>query len=234
VSLLGMIYIGKKFIKSRHISSENLAIFLFTALSLLIFFSPIPSLLGIVNVRVLSAPLILGYSYFAVLFLRTLFKKITKRESLGIILTGCAVFLIVIFSLLSLYAQEKKRLEFDPKNLVFFVNKETLDIYSRAQLVSNPQDIFLVYWPFNSSFPALTGRRVYDGHPLLTINEEEKARQLFNFFDGKMSPVEAHHFLKANGITKVIGYGGNMYLRENPDLSVEYDNTYLTLYKVIN
>ena len=145
----------------------------------------------------------------------------------------CIFILTLAVMMFPLGVQIQKANEVDTHNLVYYIPQKAMDLYTHvAKESKETDDVFLVYWPFNNSFPAYTGRREYQGHPLLTTDSESKEKKLFEFFDGKMSETQAISFLKNNTITDIIGYSGNSVLQRASYLTKVEDNGYLSWYRV--
>jgi len=198
-----------------------LLMLVFTILTVFLFFSPIPKMINIVNVRFLPA---VTSIFFAALATEAIDKLPKKRLILGLI------FVLLLFPLPS---QIKKRITFDANNAYFFLPQSVMVAFDNAEKISNPHDTFLVIWPFNVTFPGITGRRVYEGHHLLTIDAARKDELEWKFFDGQMSNAQMHDFLAKERIDFIISYSWTGKLEELKELQKVYDNGYLTLYKII-
>lgn len=228
--ILAVLYVGfyvfglKNIIRAKKEVPEDFPFVVYFILSLGLFFSFIPGWIKVNPIRFLPGCLPLFWAYFSV--------RLFDRWKWGKKITIPVIALILAVMIPPLIVQIRKANEVDTSNLVYFIPAQGMDLYQKIKDKSSPTDVFLVYWPFNSSFPAYTGRRVFQGHPLLTIDNEYKEKKLFEFFDGKMSEEQAKLFLHDNGITQVVGYSGNRVLQNAPYLIKREDNGYLTWYEV--
>lgn len=214
----------KRVIREKRKVPQDFPIFVFLVISTGIFFSPLPEWANISPIRFLPTVLPLFWAYFSIrLFLYLKIKRI---------ISVCIFIFILAVMIAPLAVQIKKANEFDTQNLLYYIPVRAMDLYTHVDEISSERDVFLVYWPFNDSFPAFTGRTVYQGHPLLTTDSAEKERKLFEFFDGKLSDTEAFNFLHTNRITQVIGYSGNPTLKSAVYLTLVEDNGYLSWYRV--
>jgi len=214
-----------RIIKEKRNVPHDFPIFIFLLISTALFFSPLPEWGKISPVRFLPATLPLFWAYFSVRLFSSL--KIKK------IILMCIFILTLAVMMFPLGVQIQKANEVDTHNLVYYIPQKAMDLYTHvAKESKETDDVFLVYWPFNNSFPAYTGRREYQGHPLLTTDSESKEKKLFEFFDGKMSETQAISFLKNNTITDIIGYSGNSVLQRASYLTKVEDNGYLSWYRV--
>lgn len=213
----------------RKITFARLVALIFSLVSVFLFFSPIPGMVKIINVRFLPAATTLFFACFAAEAIFALSQRFKKRSSL-IIYT--IVGLVVLIVLPAYISQSKTRLTVDITNAFYYVPIKTIEAYKKAEKVSTPSDTFLVTWPFNSSFPGMTGRRVFHGHNLLTIDYEKKDGQAIEFFAGRMKKEEQRNFLLQNKINYVLAYSWEGEVKSSANLIPVFDNSWLALYRV--
>ena len=96
--------------------------------------------------------------------------------------------------------------DFSPTNAYHYLARGDYDLLVKAAKTSTPDDTFLVIWPYNAIFPALSGRRSFNGHTLLTINPVQKDAEAVQFFDRKTTDEEAKAFIMKNHISRIIVY----------------------------
>ena len=144
---------------------EKFVIFTFTLLSLTFLMSPIPQMLRLTNIRFMSALAILCVCLIAADGLMHI-----KSRILFISL----IFILGILLIPNHIRTVKMSSDFTPSNAYEYLSKSDFNFLSSMQTIGKPTDTFLVLWPYNMPFPALTGKRTYHGHPLLTINPSVK------------------------------------------------------------
>jgi len=207
----------------RRMSVAKMVITIYTLLSLGIFASPLPQKATILNVRFLSPVYVLFFACIST----DLLNRIRKP-----VLQYALVFLILFLSLPPFLLQMKSRLTFNTSNAYYYLPSEALTAYKEAKNLSTTKDVFLVLWPFELSFPGLSGRRVFFGNEFSTINYETKVRDADRYFTGKFEEEEARKFLKENNITFVLAYPWT-FPSYFPTLTRVYQNNFLTVYKVL-
>lgn len=215
--------------RKKGLSSTKLFGLSFILACSLFYFFPIPVRLHMTNARFWPSTVYIFIAAFAVegiYFLSELFKK--RGKIVLLLLTS----LFVATCVPTFYAQYKEILTPQPSNAFFYLPNDAIRIYKKAEIVSHPSDVFLVEWPFNETFPALTARKSFFGFYLLTINSSEKERLAFEFFDGRMKNEDAQNFLERFGISYIIGYPWTPKIATYPFLTKIEANNSLGLYKV--
>lgn len=168
---------------------------------ILLFFSPIPAYIGISNARVLSPLTILLLSVIAAAGIESLVahKKIIVR-TMGVLLVA-----ILSFTLLPNHQKTIKLVStFDANNVYQYLPASEYRFFREIGATHSSRDIFLVSPPYNLVFPALSGKRSYHGHPLLTIEAEQKDKNANMVFTGALTGHELRSFLNTNGITHIL------------------------------
>ncbi len=193
-----------------------------------LFLSPIPKLVGIQNVRFLSVVTFLTASILAADGLWFVTKRFPKIKTLR-------VGLLLIFFALSLpvfWLQTSPRFgAINTQNAFIFLETAVIDGYKEARRRSTPSDTFIAYWPMDVSFPGMTGRRGFMGHPLLTINNEEKNGLAYKLIEGRMTEAEAISLFREHNITFILAYN-NTFKPVYPFVQEVYRNSQVTLYKI--
>ena len=144
---------------------ERFIIFSFALLSLTLLMSPIPQIARLTNIRFMSALAILCISIIAADGLMHI-----KSRILFISL----IFVLGILVIPNHIRTVKMSSDFTPSNAYEYLSTSDFNFLSSLKTIGKPTDTFLVLWPYNMPFPALTGKRSYHGHPLLTINPSVK------------------------------------------------------------
>lgn len=189
-----------------HLSFAKIFVILFSLLSLLLFLSPVPIALGLSQARFISTLTILCLSVVASSGLMHLInaKGNIMRIIGALLIVGISWLLIPNhFKTLRLVSQ------FNPGNAYYYLPAAEYEFLQRSGRIGTPEDTFLVTWPYNEMFPAITGKRTYYGHPLLTIRQEEKAARAVSLFTGTLTPAEMAAFLTENHITYIITTADN-------------------------
>lgn len=212
----------------KKINFAKILLGIFSVICLILFFSPVSASVKVVNVRFLPVVFFLFLSVLSSEAIYNLSQKTGKYAKITLFISVVITFLVVLPGWM---VQLPKRLTMDKANAYYFVPNTVIDAFQKAEKVAISSDTFLVTWPFNVSFPAITGSRTYEGHHLFTIDPATKDKMLFDFFDGKMSEDQLRRFLKDNGITYVVAYPWNTVVKSNLFGKV-YENDYLGVYRV--
>ena len=191
-------------------------------------YSPVPGMFHIGFTRFVSTTSVLFLPVAAVTLLQWLGRG--KHRSTFVYLLTIPI-VIVLFIPAFMAQVKEKTLYIKPENGYIYLPQTTVDGLAKAKQFSTEEDAFLVIWPFNISFAGLTGRREFNGHPLLTVNSQSKDRLAQQFFDGSMSPTDMEKLLSAAKITYVIAYPWTFQGKAYPFLEKHQDIGTLTLYK---
>ncbi len=218
ISATGPIFIGAIasipwFLVQR--SYTQVYVVLFTMISYVLFLSPIPAMLNLSHVRFMSTLAILylciittvgieKLSEILAYYLHKAFPQTRRFQARHV--TLFTVILLTIYLIPNHLLTIKLASEFSPTNAYHYLARNEYEFLLKTSNTSDPADIFLVIWPYNSVFPAITGRKSFHGHSLLTINTIQKDAQAIQFFDNKMNDEQARAFLRDNRITQVIAY----------------------------
>ncbi len=194
---------------------SKIYISLFAIISLSVFLSPIPTILGLSHVRFMSTLVVLCLSIIAtagiekfsescLMYLRSVFsitRLVHPQHIHLIILTILTIYLLPNHLITIRLASE-----FSPTNAYHYIARSEYEFLQKSARVSSSDDTFLVIWPYNVMFPAISGRRSFHGHSLLTINSTQKDALATQFFDNKMSEEQARIFLQEHHISHVLAY----------------------------
>lgn len=185
----------------KKINSKKLTLLLFLTVSLVFYLTKIPSLFSLSNARFWSSHVYIVWAILAaegIYFISNIFKKGQK----WLFLLLLAVYLITIIP--SYYIQYQELLKPKSGNSFYYIPRQSYDIFLKARQISSRDDIFLVAWPYNESFPALTGRKTFFGFDLLTIDHKKKLAAAYQIIDGKVTVSRAQEILAANRIKYVM------------------------------
>ncbi|MEK7533239.1 MAG: hypothetical protein AAB542_02285 [Patescibacteria group bacterium] len=213
-----------------HLSFAKIFVILFSLFSLLLLLSPLPVALGLSQARFISTLTILCLSVIASSGLMHLFnaKGTITRMSGALLIVGISLLLIPNhFKTLELSSS------FDPGNAYYYLPAADYEFLQKSGRIGKPDDTFLVTWPYNVMFPAITGKRTYHGHPLLTIASQEKDALAIAALNGSMTPEATRAFYADNDIAYLIGTTDNVYLTNSPLVTRVSASKTLVLYKVL-
>jgi hypothetical protein len=174
---------------------------IFSVVSFFLFLSPIPQLIGISHVRFMSALTILCISGIAAHGITSLWQSRTRMARMtGILIVAGTIALLIPNHFKTLELSTR----FDPNNAYYYLTDTDYEFLKAASSIGNPEDTFLVAWPYNSMFPAIAGRRTFHGHPLLTIDSAQKDALASRALGGSMTSSELRQFLKDSHISYVL------------------------------
>jgi hypothetical protein len=219
ISLLVLpVFLAKK-------SLSHFFLTLFSFGSVAIFLTPVPKMLGFSSVRFMSTLMILGFSIIAAYGL-----SITLARWKWALVAVLAALTIYLFPnhlhMIALYSS------FDPKNSFQYLSVSDTNFLIATKRHALSSDTFLVIWPYNLVFPALSGRKSFHGHPLLTISADKKEKLAQTFFDGTMPEAEIATFLAKGNISYIITAPWKPLTFTSPQLTKIDSTDTLELYRV--
>lgn len=186
--------------------------------------------LGVHNLRFNTPITYIFYGTASILFLR----KIFSRQIFRIIIVAA----YILFSLPSLYSSwiQMQKTPYSAAILQFMHT----DMYNGIRSLENiPDNKIILTSPtivLGSAVPALSGKRVYLGRSILTLNMPEKSRKTVDFYSMKMSPETARNFVIQENIGYVLllpyEYDLNKFLSYYNFLRVRSVSTNLYIMKV--
>lgn len=164
---------------------------------------PITKPLGLTNFRFFGFPLNIILAVFAVKTLILLRNKLRLPESLN---TKYHILVAVLLLLLSLPTYVYS-LATQPKEFAYYSNvyptKTWMNGLNYLKINTKEEDIVLADLYSGNIIPAFTKASVYLGHPVLTVDADNKAKTVTRFFQGKMTADEAESLLSNSKITYV-------------------------------
>ena len=218
-------------INSYRLRAKTAGVFSLVFLALAVFFylTDISQKFNVSNVGFWPSQVYLVFALLAaegVIKTAKIFAKFKKQ--------ALAVLLVIYLSSIAptLYLSYREILSPKYRNGYYFIPEDVLDAFNNAEVMSTPEDVFLVLWPYNESFPALTGRKTFFGYELFTINHQEKMTKAFEIIDGKMGEAELGKTLAYYQIKYLVMYSGNNYFKKFPFLKAVYSNPMTIIYKV--
>jgi len=178
--------------------TKNLSRYVITAMTILavtLFFLPISKKLPFLTFRYLSALPIFFYASSAAEGIFSLSKLTRKFQPLVLAMT----LTLLCFLLGPLFIRELgEKMNPDKNDTSYYLSHEAADVFEKAREISTLTDTFLVFWPYETIFPALTGRREFIANKFFTIDFEKKNQNAYRYLVNQMPETERLDFLKKN------------------------------------
>lgn len=213
----------------KKISPKRLTLLLFLTLSLVFYLTKIPSMLSLSNARFWSSHVYLVWAILAtegIYFISKIYKKGQKL----LFILFFSVYLVTIIP--SYYIQYRELLQPKLGNSFYYIPREVYSVFQKAGWISAKDDIFLIAWPYNESFPALTGRKTFFGFDLLTIDHAKKLTAAYQIIDGKVTVSQAQEILVANRIKYVMVFSSRDNIARLPNARLIEGNNSLNFYQI--
>ncbi len=202
---------------------------MYTLVSVGLFFSTIPQQLSILNVRILSSIPVLMFAWASAECIGLLAAKLRGNERANAWLLALFVMACTL-PVTKQHLVERTTLFTNPSDTQVYVPVGALMAFDAARAMSTPDDIFLVLSPFHTSFPGLTGRRVYVANELATIDFARKQKLGSDFYNNAMTDDEKRSFLRSERISYIFAYAWGPI--SSPDIAEVYKNDFMIVYKV--
>lgn len=202
---------------------KNISIIIISLIVYSFLFSPfLNRLFGLSNSRFHSFPIHVFFGIFSFYVLEFFFKKF-------LLILLIPLILLSLGSYSSAFRQISSEFNNYPYNV--YIPKNLYDGFLWVKNNASEKDIILTRFLTGNMLPAISGRRVFIGHQVSTINFPAKKDLVEKFYSNKMTLPEARKFLIDNNITYVfVGIeesGFNPY----PFLKLVFDNG-IKIYKI--
>ena len=125
----------------------------------------------------------------------------------------------------------QEKMTVDTGNSYYYLANGAMEVFQKAHDISTTNDTFLVFWPYQMMFAAISGRREYFANQFFTIDFQHKNDQSYQFISNQMSPEKMAAFLHDGHISYVIMYPNALHV-PTPFLTQVYTNGYLVIDKV--
>jgi len=210
---------------------------IFSLLSIVLFFSPIPRLLGTAPVRWLSPA-----SYGALPILAAIgFEEIARliKRSVRIPLPNIFSLLLVIYLLISipsLTAQIQARVSpLRNDRVIASLNHIPTPLTDAFVVIQNGDREGVVMTdptlPYDTVIPIFTGKRTFTGQPVHTLYPQVKEQLRTRFFSGTMSEPEAKQFITDHNIDYILAsLGASRSLPPYTFMSDAFHNEAVSVY----
>lgn len=147
--------------------------------------------------------------------------------------------LLLFFASFSTLYVSYKRLTETPENRWIYLTRQEGETINYLKTHGQDEEEVLASYRIGNLIPAHTKKRVYLGHSFQTPNAEERMGEIYRFFAGKMTEVEAREFLGKAKITWVFwgpdekAIGGLTTIPAKRLLQPVIEKEQVSLYKVI-
>lgn len=210
-------------------------------LSTSLFFSPLPATWSLQNVRFLPQIMMLFLAVSAACALRIFVRWIeifcirVFRKTIPSRGMMRAALVVVIALMVPSWIIQIRELSIPPSSsdITYYIHRDMYRFLSEMSGVTGTGETFLVAWPYNLAFPAISGRRVFHAHELLTIDYAGKDLPAYGFFTGAMTPGEMGQFLRDHSISFVIAPSWIPLPDGIPGLTVLRNDSGFILYHVL-
>lgn len=200
------------------------------------YMSPIPQKLGVTNIRFWSSNLYIFWGALAaegVIGITNYELRIKNKRRISFLVFSLIMIVYLVSIIPTYYVGYRDALAPTKLNDSFYyLPKDAYSAYLEAAKLGDEKSIYLVQWPFDETFPALTGRKSFYGYYMLTINSSEKEQKAFSFLDGKMTDDEAKAFLNLYKINFIITYPWKPKINDYTFINRVGGNGFLGVYRV--
>jgi hypothetical protein len=212
-------------------------LFINTALSVLLFFSPLPDMMGIARIRWLSPA---AYLFFPILAAQGYVWLINKLQTLRIPNNLSAAVLLsgyILLSMPSLMVQIQERNNpFRSDQTIQLLNhlpKPVYDAYQVLDRIPNNETVIITdpSLPHDTAIPAFTAKTSFTGHLLHTLYPEVKQALREKFFSAAMTASEASQFCRDHRIAYILAKPENtQFLTVYTGMKKLYSNDFAEIY----
>lgn len=202
-------------------------------LPIVLYFSPIPGLLGMPAFRLLQPPAYVFFGAIAAMGIAFLANRLGKSKWLTFpILLGIFIAFQIPGLLLGLQSRVNE----------YYLNSQLnfldTNVYNGLRfLKTQPHErAVLAVHTLESLVPVVSGHSVYEGHATLTVDYKTKIASTIAFYDRTMTPNDAYNLLSKNNIGYVLWekrFGRPVFLGSYPFLQILFDNKGLTIYRFV-
>ena len=215
--------------------------FLFLGISYIVYMSPIPTKIGVSNLRVLFPALYVFWGAFAAIGFQATADWISKRLKINMLPAHIMVGVIILGMTIPTFWWELGWKKPDDVELNYAVVYLPTPIYEGFTALSTktPYSDVTIANPksrMNLLIPSLAGHTTYTGHPAATLNKDPKISQSIQFFTLQMTQTQALEFLNTNHIRYVFFtmFEGDrtVFGQTYPFLTKIFENTESAIYEV--
>lgn len=226
VMILGII--GLPFVV-RKMSIATFPVLFYMISSIIIFFSPIPSAVHILNLRFITVIPTFAAAYISASILwwiAKLWKKMPAYRTAWFL----GFLLIAITLPVTVHQLYDRTNNAPPQDINAFLPMGAAQTYNVAKKVIGPTDTVLVDFLFSASFAGHTGKHVFVATRLGTIDFDRKLAEANAFFYTLQTKEEKIAWLTKNNISYIFTFAWHPL--DIPNLKLIDSNAYALLYKV--
>jgi hypothetical protein len=210
--------------------------FFYIITPVILYFSPIPTLLAFPRFRLMQPP---AYIFLAAMAVETLALPDILIASMTKKARGYLIFFILLTAYI-LFQLPMIRHEIAARNnditLISWVNNIDRSLYDGLITLKDRRDdkVVLAFNNLELLVPVITGKTVYTGHHSLSYDYPEKIAEVADFYTKKMTGEEALDFLTRNNIGYILWRKKDtvnpLYPTAYPFLKVLFENEGLVIY----
>jgi hypothetical protein len=213
----------------RKLTVPSFPVILYSLVVVCLFYSPVPKILGIMNLRFLSVILIFAASYICADLIWFLANRFTPQNKT--IVSWFAALLVVAITIPVTVTHLIERTTYtSPAEVNSYVPLGAFMTYQFAAKTVGPDETVLAAPLLASSFQAVTGRHVFVANQFGTIDYVRKIRETIDFFDGNISDAARAAWLKKNNISYIFTFAWTPL--SLPGLELINSNGYALFYRV--
>ncbi len=164
--------------------------------------------IGITNVRVVFPAMLFIFAWFAAVGIDRTAAWITRKRPQQKLLVATAFFILFLLAVAPTIVWEVNYKMQSQLRLgsPIYIAKSTADAFSYLKSLYPPRVVVLGNTETNMDvvIPALTGHTTVTGHPLITINSDEKRAMVKAFFEKSMRNDIAQWFLERERVTYIL------------------------------
>jgi hypothetical protein len=213
----------------RNMSISTASLLLYSVVTIVIFFSPIPVRLNLLNLRFISviptftAALVAGECIWKIA------KKLDRRRTIALS-WFLAFFAIAITVPVTIKQYIERNNNASPQDMNAYLPFGARDIYEVAKDVVGPTDTVLTDFIFSTSFAGLTGKHVYAASKIQTVDFDRKFAESNTFFYHPGTTEERMDWLAKNNISYIVSYAWVPI--DLPNVEIVAHNIFATLYRI--
>jgi len=228
----------------RNTTPLRTVLMLYGALSLVLFVTPVPALLGTSPTRwIHPASLVVwyliaaeGWRLSAPMAVHLITKNIERRKIFTHYFSFLVLVIYITLTIPAILSQIISRSSFDAAPVLYSdLNHVPTNVIHLFSQIKHSDGAVLVdpALPYDGLAPILTGNKSFTGHPVHTLYPEVKEQLRRQFFSGRMTETEARQFIHDHDITTVVyAHSTKPHSPLYSFLTESFDNDTATLYEI--
>lgn len=205
------------------------------------FYSPIPHLLGVSNVRILFPGYYFFFAWFATVGLEAIALWLTKITTVKKqFLVGLLFFLYLVITAPTVVWEVKQKLStvYSQEDSMYYLPKTMYQAFTFLEQTPPYEDIVLgnPITLMDMRIPALSGHKTVTGPAYATINYDQKQKETVQFFTSTMEKDQALQWIQTHHVSYVLytiydGYVGD-FQTHYPFLTKVFESPTATVFTV--